>query len=150
MQSETKTEASESEIKAKKAAIAAKKRKQAMDQMNRLQKQFVTQNQDLLGKEFLEGKGPHRQDDDEEPLGILPQDSGFPVCLGIDRSTAKCDCCRRITCILCQEDEDVTASGQALVCAAFMQKYVYRILQFFFFDSCLLSKKRKKLDSNCS
>lgn len=38
-------------------------------QMNRLQKQFVTQNQDLLGKEFLEGKEPQRHDDDEEPLG---------------------------------------------------------------------------------
>ncbi|VDK79468.1 unnamed protein product [Litomosoides sigmodontis] len=122
MQPEQKTETSESEIKAKKAAIAAKKRKQAMDQMSRLQKQFVTQNQDLLGKEFLEGKEPQRHDDDEEPLGILPQGSGFPICLGIDRSIAKCDDCRRITCILCQENEDVTADGQALVCAAFMQK----------------------------
>ncbi|VIO97030.1 Zinc finger in N-recognin family protein [Brugia malayi] len=115
-------DASESEIKAKKAAIAAKKRKQAMDQMSRLQKQFVTQNQDLLGKEFLEGKGPQKHDDDEEPLGILPHGSGFPICLGIDRSIAKCDSCRRVTCILCQEDEDITADGQALVCAAFMQK----------------------------
>lgn len=53
---------------------------------------------------------------------ILPLGSGFPICLGIDRSIARCDDCRRITCILCQEDEDVTANGQALVCAAFMQK----------------------------
>uniref|UniRef100_A0A1I7V6M0 E3 ubiquitin-protein ligase n=2 Tax=Loa loa TaxID=7209 RepID=A0A1I7V6M0_LOALO len=119
---ELKSEVSESEIKARKAAIAAKKRKQAMDQMNRLQKQFVTQNQDLLGREFLEGKEPQRHDEDEEPLGILPQGSGFPTCLGIDRITARCDDCRRITCILCQEDEDVTADGQALVCAALMQK----------------------------
>uniref|UniRef100_A0A158Q8Z9 E3 ubiquitin-protein ligase n=1 Tax=Elaeophora elaphi TaxID=1147741 RepID=A0A158Q8Z9_9BILA len=117
-----KVEASESEIKAKKAAIAAKKRKQAMDQMSRLQKQFVTQNQDLLGKEFREGKESQKHDDDEEPLGILPQGSGFPICLGIDRNTAKCDDCRRVMCILCQEDEDVTANGNALVCAAFMQK----------------------------
>ncbi|VBB31014.1 unnamed protein product [Acanthocheilonema viteae] len=119
---EPKAEVSESEIKAKKAAIAAKKRKQAMDQMSRLQKQFVMQNQDLLGKEFVEGKESQRHDDDEEPLGILPQDSGFPICLGIDRSITRCNDCRRITCILCQEDEDVTVNGQALVCAAFMQK----------------------------
>lgn len=53
---------------------------------------------------------------------ILPDGSGFPVCLGRSRSIARCDTNRRVTCILCQEDVDVTANGQAVVCVAFMQK----------------------------
>ncbi|MCP9260595.1 E3 ubiquitin-protein ligase ubr-1 [Dirofilaria immitis] len=82
---EPKTEASESEMKAKKQLLLLK-------------------------------------NGNKQWIRILPQNSGFPICLGIDRSVAKCDYCRRITCILCQEDEDVTTHGQALVCAAFMQK----------------------------
>ncbi|VDN02420.1 unnamed protein product [Thelazia callipaeda] len=117
-----KMETSDLEMKTRKAATAAKKRKQAMDQMIRLQKQFVTQNKEFLGKEYSEEMESQRQDCSEEPIGILPEGSGFPICLGINRTIAKYNFCRRITCILCQEEEYVKESGQAIVCVGFMQR----------------------------
>ncbi|KHN74188.1 E3 ubiquitin-protein ligase ubr-1 [Toxocara canis] len=121
---------------AKRAAIAAKMRKQAMEQMNRLQKKFVSQNKDLLEaqkKDEEENDFSRAVDEDEEPVGVLSDDSGFPVCLGGARCEVGATPSRRVTCILCQEVEEVKFSGRALVCVAYQQQ------------SCLFTQRYSKV-----
>lgn len=58
--------------------------------------------------------------EDEPEVGILPPDAGFPVSLGADRSVALQKALRRVTCILCQEDE-VLSFDTGIVCAAYVE-----------------------------
>uniref|UniRef100_A0A9J2QBD1 E3 ubiquitin-protein ligase n=1 Tax=Ascaris lumbricoides TaxID=6252 RepID=A0A9J2QBD1_ASCLU len=134
---------------AKRAAIAARMRKQAMeqlrfkltpvsvhDEMNRMQKKFITQNKDLLEaqkKDEEENVMSRAVDEDEEPIGVLPDDSGFPVCLGGARCAVGPVASRRVTCILCQEVEEVKFTGRALVCVAYQQQ------------SCLFTQRHSKV-----
>ncbi|VDK70400.1 unnamed protein product [Anisakis simplex] len=126
----------DSDRQAKRAAIAAKMRKQAMEQMNRMQKNFVTQNKDLLEaqkKDEEQMNAGRVADEDDEPIGVLPDDSGFPVCLGATRCVVDAVSSRRVTCILCQETEEVKFSGRALVCVAYQQQ------------SCLFRQRHSKI-----
>uniref|UniRef100_A0A915CE69 E3 ubiquitin-protein ligase n=1 Tax=Parascaris univalens TaxID=6257 RepID=A0A915CE69_PARUN len=121
---------------AKRAAIAARMRKQAMEQMNRMQKKFITQNKDLLEAQKHdeeENVMSRAVDEDEEPIGVLPDDSGFPVCLGGARYAVGSVASRRVTCILCQEVEEVKFTGRALVCVAYQQQ------------SCLFAQRHSKV-----
>lgn len=122
---EEKDAVTDSAKKSRRAAMAAKMRKQAMDQMNRMQKQFLTMNKSLLDKEAkLESEGGSSMHviEDEEPVGVVANDSGFPVCLGTNRLSAVVMEYRRLTCILCQETEVVKYNGRPLVCVGFIQQ----------------------------
>ncbi|KJH53349.1 hypothetical protein DICVIV_00472 [Dictyocaulus viviparus] len=63
-----------------------------------------------------------RGDDDED--FVSKQDHGFPVCLGSQRSRVEEIIPRKVTCILCQEEDTLSPrNGRAFVCAAYVQKY---------------------------
>ncbi|KAI6207263.1 E3 ubiquitin-protein ligase [Aphelenchoides fujianensis] len=58
-----------------------------------------------------------------ERVTILPEGSGFPVCLGAERSVAQLRAMRRVTCTLCQEDEVLHygSNSPGIVCAAYVE-----------------------------
>uniref|UniRef100_A0A158R6B5 E3 ubiquitin-protein ligase n=1 Tax=Syphacia muris TaxID=451379 RepID=A0A158R6B5_9BILA len=135
VEKEEKDIINESLRKSRRAAMAAKMRKQAMDQMNQMQKKFMNVNKSILEKESASTKNELLMDvvEDEEPIGItaikflklfsvVPEDSGFPICLGLNCLSAVVTGCRRLTCILCQETEVVTYNGRPLVSVGFVQQ----------------------------
>ncbi|KAI6183003.1 E3 ubiquitin-protein ligase [Aphelenchoides bicaudatus] len=129
--------------KSEKAEIAARKRQQAMERMKRLQKSFKNQHKELMDDEpqtssahqehedgfmDIDAKNTSSQVDiplevDDEPeSGVLPENSGFPVCLGANRSVARLKAMRNVTCALCQENEVLTfESTPGIVCAAYVE-----------------------------
>ncbi|VDM77353.1 unnamed protein product [Strongylus vulgaris] len=114
------------DAKAKRAARAAKMREQAMMKMTKMQKSFlkVMETESPLVAEQLKvaGVSSERVDDDEDFVS-RQSDHGFPVCLGPHRSIVEVVLPRKVTCILCQEEETLTPSnGKAFVCAAYVQK----------------------------
>jgi hypothetical protein len=53
---------------------------------------------------------------------VMPNNSGFPVCLGANKSSVQLRAMRRVTCALCQEDEVLTfESAPGIVCAAYVE-----------------------------
>ncbi|VDO89529.1 unnamed protein product [Heligmosomoides polygyrus] len=95
------------DAKAKRAARAAKMREQAM-----LKK--IWQN-------FMVGRSSKRSNDSCN--FSKQQDHGFPVCLGPQRSRVEEVLPRKVTCILCQEEDTLSPeNGKAFVCAAYVQK----------------------------
>lgn len=60
---------------------------------------------------------------------IVLSSSCFPVCCGSNKTEITSIRERRITCILCQENDTLTANGREIVCAGFIQKYfIYLIV----------------------
>ncbi|CAD5207002.1 unnamed protein product [Bursaphelenchus okinawaensis] len=132
----------DSENKAvKRARIAKQKREMALERMKKLQQNFRTQHQDFFEEEPNKKRGGQDQPttssqsqeepmevdgqrsldyDDEPETGILPPDAGFPVCLGPNRLHAQQKAQRRITCILCQEEE-ILSFDTGVVCAAYIE-----------------------------
>ncbi|KAK5981388.1 E3 ubiquitin-protein ligase [Trichostrongylus colubriformis] len=113
------------DAKAKRAARAAKMREQAMLKMSVMQKSFlkVLEAENPASTEpITQGLAELRGDDDEDFVS-KQQDHGFPVCLGPQRSRVEEVLPRKVTCILCQEEETLSPeNGKAFVCAAYVQK----------------------------
>ncbi|ETN84892.1 ATP-dependent Clp protease adaptor protein ClpS [Necator americanus] len=114
------------DARAKRAARAAKMREQAMLKMSKMQKSFLkvmeTENPVTEQTDCGEVASELRGDDDEDFV-CKQQDHGFPVCIGPQRSIVEVVLPRKVTCILCQEEETLSPSnGKAFVCAAYVQK----------------------------
>ncbi|RCN38051.1 hypothetical protein ANCCAN_16040 [Ancylostoma caninum] len=115
------------DAKAKRAARAAKMREQAMLKMSKMQKSFLkvmeTENPSVTEQNTAGGVSSELRGDDDEDFVSKQQDHGFPVCLGPQRSVVESVLPRKVTCILCQEEETLSPSnGKAFVCAAYVQK----------------------------
>ncbi|KAJ4923804.1 hypothetical protein JOQ06_028059 [Pogonophryne albipinna] len=107
----------------RKAEMARLRREKIMAQMSEMQKHFINENKDL----FLEASGSTAES--SPPRSDPPCVS--QVCLAPRRSGAAQ---RRqlVTCILCQEEQEVRGQGRAMVLAAFVQR------------STVLSKNRRR------
>lgn len=117
-------ESSASEEKQWRAKMAAQKRAKIMAQMTAMQKNFMKENAKLF--EMPEGTGSSsssRMDICHDDISEMnSENKGSLICIGPKR-TVKIQPERVATCILCQEDETVSAQGNgALVLAAFIQQ----------------------------
>ncbi|KAJ1361782.1 hypothetical protein KIN20_021119 [Parelaphostrongylus tenuis] len=102
-------------------------REQAMMKMSKMQKSFLkvmeTENPVLLDANQPGSAVSQFRGDDDEDFVSKQEDHGFPVCLGPHRSRVEEVLPRKVTCILCQEEETLCPkSGKAFVCAAYVQK----------------------------
>lgn len=117
-------EASQSEDSAKeekewRAKMAAQKRAKIMAQMTAMQKNFMKENAKLFETTVSEvGKVGELRD---STMDLSESAERTAVVLGPNQ-TSKPTVERTYTCILCQEDQTVSADGPALVLAAFVQQ----------------------------
>ncbi|XP_069676845.1 E3 ubiquitin-protein ligase UBR2 isoform X3 [Periplaneta americana] len=101
------------------AKMAAQKRAKIMAQMTAMQKNFMKENAKLFETTITDtGKSGDLRGSSMD-LSECVQTS--PVALGINQTT-KVTLERSYTCILCQEDQNVSVDGPALVLAGFVQQ----------------------------
>lgn len=103
--------------KERRALLAKQQREKIMAQMKAQQKNFMQENAKL----FEETEATKTDDLDESMDVVLDVWNEYPVALGVNQ-TARAVSDTTYTCILCQEDQKVTADGPAMVLAAFVQK----------------------------
>uniref|UniRef100_A0A7E4W1J9 E3 ubiquitin-protein ligase n=1 Tax=Panagrellus redivivus TaxID=6233 RepID=A0A7E4W1J9_PANRE len=103
----------------KRAALAAKRREQAMRKMQKMQQAFSTMNKEALNATEEDDSMNGNDYDDEIEYSTLDE-AEFPVCLGEHRSKVTYHSSRSITCILCQEVEQLSFSGKQVVCAGYL------------------------------
>lgn len=106
------------EEKSWRAAKAAEKRAKIMAQMAAMQHSFMKENAKLFQTTVT---FPESEDMTGSNMDLTEIVDESPVCLGPNQSS-RCYPKKSYTCILCQEDQTVTAEGPALVYAAFVQK----------------------------
>jgi E3 ubiquitin-protein ligase UBR2 len=119
--------------KQRKADMATKRRVRIMAQMSRMQRDFIKENAELF--ECTSTDLAAAGSDMDISQGLDGGSSlGFPVALGLRRDTSSVSSSQmRETCILCQEEQDITAQDRAMVLAAFIQR------------STVLSRERGKV-----
>ena len=113
------TEEEDDEAKKQRAKAAAERRKIIMAQMASQQKNFMTENSQLFEDTPSRLRERHGTTCDWEDE--TSNDSSFPVCLGPNRSMPF-PTETSFTCILCQEEEELTADNSTLVMASYCQK----------------------------
>ncbi|XP_078350500.1 E3 ubiquitin-protein ligase UBR2-like [Oculina patagonica] len=126
---------SQEEEKARKAKLAQERRAKIMAQMSALQKAFIKENAELLAS--METEGPNTVEPSvAEGSGDTSQEE--PVVLGVQRCQKEMRTPRYATepCILCQEQQEVSSDGRAIVMASFVQR------------STVLSRSRGKMFEN--
>ena len=112
-------EEEDEEARKKKAKAAAERRKKIMAQMASQQKNFMKENSNLFEetpsglRDRLVSTTEWEEQDTEDP--------SYPVCLGPNRSQATATE-TDFTCILCQDEEQLSADCNTLVICAFVQK----------------------------
>ncbi|CAH1791627.1 unnamed protein product [Owenia fusiformis] len=114
----------------RKAQLAAKKRAKIMAQMSKMQKNFIKDNAEL----FEGAESDLRRVGSDMDISEAPKE--FPVALGRKKCPLVVTGNNRVTCILCQEEQDVTATDKSMVLTAFIQQ------------STVLSKSRGKVVQN--
>ncbi|XP_053731591.1 E3 ubiquitin-protein ligase UBR2 [Synchiropus splendidus] len=105
----------------RKAEMARLRREKIMAQMSEMQKHFIDENKELFqqsldqleaqGSTEISSPGPS----DQDLCGISQ------VCVG-PRRVSGVNTRQLVTCILCQEEQEVKADGKAMVLAAFVQR----------------------------
>ncbi|XP_015515354.1 E3 ubiquitin-protein ligase UBR2 [Neodiprion lecontei] len=98
--------------------MAAQQRARIMAQMATMQKNFMKENAKLFEETALEG---NKANDRGSNLDISEFSEQAPVAVGINQTSRICEE-ETYTCILCQEDQPITATGPAMVLAAFVQQ----------------------------
>lgn len=101
------------------AKMAAQKRAKIMAQMTAMQKNFMKENAKLFETTVSEVR--KMSDLRGLPMDLSESVETAPVALGPNQ-TSKLNLKQQYTCILCQEDQTVSADGPALVLAAFVQQ----------------------------
>ncbi|XP_041351534.1 E3 ubiquitin-protein ligase UBR2-like isoform X2 [Gigantopelta aegis] len=101
----------------RKAEMAAKRRARVMAQISKMQRNFIAENSELFDQTSTELKTVTSDMD----LGVMVPPT-FPVALGPHRSQANVTGPIQATCILCQEEQEISCSGKAMVLAAFVQR----------------------------
>uniref|UniRef100_A0A3Q2ZJR7 E3 ubiquitin-protein ligase n=1 Tax=Kryptolebias marmoratus TaxID=37003 RepID=A0A3Q2ZJR7_KRYMA len=108
----------------RKAEMARLRREKIMAQMSEMQKHFINENKELFQQSIEELEASTSAADSE--LTCSSQ-----VCVGPWRMS-RAECRQLVTCILCQEEQEVRSHGKAMVLAAFIQR------------STVLSKNRSR------
>lgn len=98
--------------------MVAQKRAKVMAQMAAMQKHFMTKNATLFEEATLDA---NKFDDRGSAMDLSESSQEAPVALGIGQ-TSRLSEQMTYTCILCQEDQTVTAAGPAMVLATFVQQ----------------------------
>lgn len=99
--------------------MAAEKRARIMAQMAAMQKHFMKKNAELFEEPVLDVNKSNDQDSSMNSKKCLQK---TPVAVGIGQTLRISGEETYKTCILCQEDQIVTAAGPAMVLAAFVQQ----------------------------
>lgn len=119
LQETSQSEGTAKEEKEWRAMMAAQKRAKIMAQMTAMQKNFMKENAKLFETTVSEvGK---MSDLKGLPMDLSENMETAPVALGPNQ-TSKPIIEQQYTCILCQEDQTVSADGPALLLAAFVQQ----------------------------
>ncbi|XP_069394248.1 E3 ubiquitin-protein ligase UBR2 isoform X2 [Paralichthys olivaceus] len=112
----------------RKAEMARLRREKIMAQMSEMQKHFINENKELFQQslEELEASTVSAADSSLEHTCVSQ------VCVG-PRRAGGAEQRQLVTCILCQEEQEVRGHGRAMVLAAFIQR------------STVLSKNRRRI-----
>uniref|UniRef100_A0A3Q4AZ78 E3 ubiquitin-protein ligase n=1 Tax=Mola mola TaxID=94237 RepID=A0A3Q4AZ78_MOLML len=94
----------------RKAEMARLRREKIMAQMSEMQKHFINENKELF-----------QQSLEELEASTSAPSSVSQVCVG-PRQVGAADRRQLVTCILCQEEQEVRGHGRAMVLAAFVQR----------------------------
>ncbi|EFN77425.1 E3 ubiquitin-protein ligase UBR2 [Harpegnathos saltator] len=98
--------------------MAAQKRAKVMAQMAAMQKHFMKKNATLFEEAGLD---VNKSDERGSVMDLTESSQEAPVAVGIGQTSRMCEQ-MTYTCILCQEDQTVTAAGPAMVLATFVQQ----------------------------
>ncbi|XP_032673468.1 E3 ubiquitin-protein ligase UBR2 [Odontomachus brunneus] len=98
--------------------MAAQKRAKVMAQMAAMQKHFMKKNATLFEEAALD---VNKSDDHGSVMDLTEPSQEAPVAVGVGQTSRICEQ-KTYTCILCQEDQTVTAAGPAMVLATFVQQ----------------------------
>ncbi|XP_028846030.1 E3 ubiquitin-protein ligase UBR2 isoform X2 [Denticeps clupeoides] len=101
----------------RKAEMARLRREKIMAQMSEMQRHFINENKELF-QESLEELEPSASSSLEH--SPMCSDAAL-VCVGPRRMRVS-ERRQVVTCILCQEEQDIRADGRAMVLAAFIQR----------------------------
>ncbi|KAK3092305.1 hypothetical protein FSP39_001069, partial [Pinctada imbricata] len=105
--------------KKKKARLAAKRREKIMAQISNMQKNFIKDNAELFESTDSETNLVHASSD----MDVSEEQSiEFPVSVGRHKNPSISFGITKATCILCQEQQDVTTAGRCMVLAGFVQR----------------------------
>lgn len=103
----------------RKAEMARLRREKVMAQMSEMQKHFINENKELFDQSLDQDQGPSRTTP-QDSSQVCASSPGFQVCVGPRRVGVAPP--SHVTCILCQEEQEVRAQGRAMVLAAFVQR----------------------------
>ncbi|XP_056148374.1 E3 ubiquitin-protein ligase UBR2 [Lampris incognitus] len=115
--------------KKRKAEMARLRREKVMAQMSEMQKHFINENKELFQQSLEELEASTSSGPDHSPVCV--EVPAAVVCVGPWQSV-RADRRQLVTCILCQEEQEVKGQGRAMVLAAFVQR------------STVLSKNRRR------
>ncbi|XP_072246542.1 E3 ubiquitin-protein ligase UBR2 isoform X1 [Leuresthes tenuis] len=113
----------------KKAEMARLRREKIMAQMSEMQKHFINENKELFQQSMEELEASTSAAEHSPPNSEFTCTS--QVCVG-PRRVGGAERRQLVTCILCQEEQEVRGHGRAMVLAAFVQR------------STVLSKNRRR------
>ncbi|XP_068457943.1 E3 ubiquitin-protein ligase UBR2 isoform X2 [Clinocottus analis] len=113
----------------RKAEMARLRREKIMAQMSEMQKHFINENKELFQQSLEELEASTSAAVDNSPPS-LESTCAAQVCVG-PRRVGGAERRQLVTCILCQEEQEVRGQGRAMVLAAFIQR------------STVLSKNRR-------
>ncbi|XP_061522003.1 E3 ubiquitin-protein ligase UBR2 [Phycodurus eques] len=113
----------------RKAEMARLRREKIMAQMSEMQKHFINENKELFQQSLEELEASTSADAEHSPSSSDPS-CVSQVCIGPTRVARGAERRQLVTCILCQEEQEVKCHGRAMVLATFVQR------------STVLSKKR--------
>ncbi|XP_013889315.1 E3 ubiquitin-protein ligase UBR2 [Austrofundulus limnaeus] len=113
----------------RKAEMARLRREKIMAQMSEMQKHFINENKELFQQSMEELEASTSAAEHSPPSSELTCSS--QVCVGPWRM-GRAERRQVVTCILCQEEQEVKGHGRAMVLAAFIQR------------STVLSKNRSR------
>ncbi|XP_074531459.1 E3 ubiquitin-protein ligase UBR2 isoform X2 [Halichoeres trimaculatus] len=114
----------------RKAEMARLRREKIMAQMSEMQKHFINENKELFQQSLEELEASTSAAADNSPP-CLEQSCHSEVCVG-PRRVSGAERRQLVTCILCQEEQEVKGHRKAMVLAAFVQR------------STVLSKNRRR------
>ncbi|XP_027131316.1 E3 ubiquitin-protein ligase UBR2 [Larimichthys crocea] len=113
----------------RKAEMARLRREKILAQMSEMQKHFINENKELFQQSLEELEASTSAATENSPSSSESPVS--QVCIG-PRRVGGADRRQLVTCILCQEEQEVRGHGRAMVLAAFVQR------------STVLSKNRRR------
>ncbi|XP_068590618.1 E3 ubiquitin-protein ligase UBR2 [Cebidichthys violaceus] len=113
----------------RKAEMARLRREKIMAQMSEMQKHFINENKELFQQSLEELEASTSTAENSPPSSEHTCVS--QVCVG-PRRVGGAEHRQLVTCILCQEEQEVRSQGRAMVLAAFIQR------------STVLSKNRRR------